>query len=91
MFSSALFCFYDLMVLPPDINECASDMLNECHEYAMCVNTTGSYDCTCIDGYEGDGFDCTGTHTISIMNSLYIHCTCECDPIQPLHMCSYLG
>ena len=36
----------------------------------MCVNTTGSYDCTCIAGYEGDGFNCTGTHTVLIVK----HC-----------------
>ena len=31
----------------------------------MCVNIVGSYDCTCIDGYEGDGFNCTGTHYLN--------------------------
>ena len=63
------FCFILSLphfLTPPDINECASDVLNECHEYAMCVNTTGSYDCTCIAGYGGDGFNCTGTLTPSV-------------------------
>merc|ERR1712106_820644 len=29
-----------------------------CHEFADCHNQDGDYNCTCIDGYEGDGFDC---------------------------------
>ena len=31
----------------------------ECHDDAFCSNTFGSYNCTCGDGYEGDGFNCT--------------------------------
>ena len=43
-----------------DINECASDRLNDCDENARCIDTIGSYNCTCNSGYEGDGFSCTG-------------------------------
>ena len=43
-----------------DINECASDRLNDCDENARCIDTIGSYNCTCNSGYEGDGFGCTG-------------------------------
>ncbi|XP_068735863.1 EGF-like repeat and discoidin I-like domain-containing protein 3 [Montipora capricornis] len=40
-----------------DIDECSSE--NECHVYATCKNTIGSYNCTCQNGYEGDGTNCT--------------------------------
>ena len=42
----------------PDIDECSS--ANECHQNALCNNTKGSYNCTCKDGFEGDGKNCTG-------------------------------
>ena len=29
---------------------------DECHEYAECVDTPGSYTCNCLPGYFGDGF-----------------------------------
>ncbi|XP_067047341.1 uncharacterized protein [Acropora muricata] len=40
-----------------DIDECSS--ANECHQNATCNNTKGSYNCTCKDGFEGDGKNCT--------------------------------
>ena len=42
----------------PDIDECSS--ANECHQNALCHNAKGSYNCTCKDGFEGDGKNCTG-------------------------------
>ena len=43
-----------------------------CHVHAFCTNTIGGYNCTCSEGYEGDGFNCTdidecieGTTTIN--------------------------
>ena len=43
-----------------DINECELSSLNDCDENADCTDTIGSYNCSCISGYEGDGFNCTG-------------------------------
>jgi len=43
-----------------DMDECASDHGN-CHEYADCVNSVGSYRCNCQTGFTGTGLDCTGT------------------------------
>ncbi|XP_044181701.1 nephronectin-like [Acropora millepora] len=40
-----------------DIDECSS--ANEFHQNATCNNTKGSYNCTCKDGFEGDGKNCT--------------------------------
>ena len=43
-----------------DINECELSSLNDCDGNADCIDTIGSYNCSCISGYEGDGFNCTG-------------------------------
>ena len=39
-----------------DHDEC--DDYEVCHEKAMCENTRGSYQCTCIEGFAGDGVEC---------------------------------
>jgi hypothetical protein len=41
-----------------DLNEC--DGVNYCDGNAMCSNTDGSYDCTCNNGYSGNGRQCEG-------------------------------
>jgi cysteine-rich repeat protein len=41
-----------------DIDECATNT-DDCDPNATCDNTTGSYDCTCNDGYGGNGKTCT--------------------------------
>ena len=43
-----------------DINECASNVTNNCHDNATCHNTNGGYNCTCNNGYEGNGTYCKG-------------------------------
>ena len=40
-----------------DYDEC-SNGTDTCHIKATCVNTDGSYDCECLPGYMGDGFNC---------------------------------
>ena len=39
------------LVLSSDIDECASG--NACENGGQCVNTPGSFTCTCADGYTG--------------------------------------
>ncbi len=42
-----------------DINECGREP-DLCHDNATCSNTFGGYNCSCDDGFTGDGFNCTG-------------------------------
>ena len=55
---SCLFKFSCRFFLP-DIDECKSDS-HVCHVNANCINTLGSYNCTCRPGYTGNGTNCTG-------------------------------
>ena len=42
-----------------DIDECATGD-HTCHVNADCSNTNGSFSCSCITGYSGDGKTCIG-------------------------------
>ena len=45
--------------LEKDLDECNDDWAsNNCDTNAQCVNTFGSYNCSCISGFEGDGLNC---------------------------------
>ena len=54
-----------------DIDECSST--NECHLDATCANTKGSYHCTCKDGFEGDGKNCTGKTLLKSITTKSLH------------------
>ncbi len=43
-----------------DIDECAIETDNNCSGNATCENEPGTYNCTCILGFTGDGVTCTG-------------------------------
>ncbi|XP_076821613.1 uncharacterized protein LOC143468345 isoform X3 [Clavelina lepadiformis] len=57
-----------------DIDECNLN-LDNCDENAECINTDGSFDCVCKEGYTGDGVTCTsvcsGQTTVSIAGKEY--------------------
>ena len=59
-----------LSVRSADINECSRGTDN-CNANANCINTQGSFQCVCRDGYEGDGIICRGM-TLS-MNCIHKH------------------
>ena len=46
-----------------DINECTTKTYT-CDVNAVCKNTQGSYNCTCRDGFHGDGKYCFGNYKI---------------------------
>lgn len=48
------------LILTTDIDECANPEANDCETNAVCNNTEGSYSCSCVSGYKGDGKNCTG-------------------------------
>ena len=45
----------------PDIDEC-EEQTDGCADemVAECINTVGSYDCSCRMGFTGNGMTCTG-------------------------------
>ena len=47
-----------------DINECSNNN-GGCDENAHCVNTPGSFQCFCDNGFTGDGFNCTDINECS--------------------------
>ena len=55
------FPFYG--IFSSDVDECV-DGTHQCSSDAVCVNTEGSYNCTCNPGYEGDGYNCTGKNLL---------------------------
>jgi len=50
---------YNLPCDDVDVDECAVNN-GGCSSSADCTNTPGSFSCTCLPGFRGDGFNCTG-------------------------------
>ena len=49
-----------------DIDECTGSN-NVCDDNAYCSNTVGSYNCTCKEGFTGDGHLCSGKKTFNLI------------------------
>ena len=63
----------DAIILSSDINEC-EEMFDNCDSDAQCIDTIGSYNCECYDGYEGDGFNCSSMLTLLGTNMHHLTC-----------------
>ena len=50
-----------------DVDECTLGTFN-CSAGAVCINTEGSYNCSCKPGYSEDGQVCTGETLLSFVN-----------------------
>ena len=47
-------------VVQSDVNECEGENF-PCADNAECQDTEGSFECSCLSGYSGDGYiNCTG-------------------------------
>ena len=44
-----------------DVDECEADI---CDEESTCVNLIGGYQCTCNEGFTGDGLTCEGINPL---------------------------
>ena len=66
------FIYITLHLVFADINECELETY-PCHSNASCTDTDGSFNCTCIEGFEGNGFNCTGMCNKHCTGKLLVH------------------
>ena len=59
IYFSADFFFYFFFLPFIDIDECTAQS-HDCSPNSMCTNVEGSFQCSCIPGFEGDGKTCIG-------------------------------
>ena len=50
-----------------DIDECALETHSCASEGGVCANTAGSYSCSCVSGYSGDGSVCESDKRVSLL------------------------
>ena len=41
-----------------DVDECQNNSLHNCHVNATCIDSVGSFDCECVEGFFGNGVEC---------------------------------
>ena len=63
------FAVYNVLSMYADVDECERNEDN-CHENAQCINTEGSFTCSCNTGYTGNGVNCSSKILIE-MNYLF--------------------
>ena len=52
-----------LIVFNVDVDECITGK-HDCDVNANCTNTVGGHNCTCKEGFAGDGRSCAGKLTL---------------------------
>lgn len=54
---------FSVIINSADIDECTLRTDNcSANGTSICTNTIGGFTCACAKGYQGDGFNCTGTY-----------------------------
>jgi len=43
-----------------DVDECSESSRNNCDSNAECADTVGSFICSCLVGFSGNGTNCSG-------------------------------
>ena len=51
---------FSLLFFFADVDDCALGLHMCDNSTSECVDTIENYTCQCKDGYEGDGFNCSG-------------------------------
>ena len=70
-----------------DIDECMVNMDN-CADNAVCMDTDGSYTCTCNPGYTGDGVMCSGRSNVCAQKNVSLKQCHECALRLIIHSCT---
>ena len=63
---------FSLAVIPflSDVNECTAGS-HTCDVNAVCINTVDSFDCTCQEGFDGDGTICASKPKLACNSNTY--------------------
>ena len=64
--------------------------VNNCHADAACINVVGDYNCTCNDGYVGNGVQCSDFDECADANDNDCDVNAECDNIIGSYNCTCL-
>ena len=69
---SMLLIFVSIYNSVADTDECGKKELNQCHYKATCHDNDGSYECSCHQGFTGNGFICSGNILMITCNLLHL-------------------
>ena len=75
IFIDIYFMHLTAVYLLQDVNECEDPGGNDCHQNASCTDTIGSYICTCMLGYSGNGTYCEGKYGMETEKGHPLQCT----------------
>ena len=62
--------FISFCIVQLGIDEC-QDGSHDCNEDATCVNTAGHFNCSCNNGFSGDGKTCSGRVYVLLFNLVH--------------------